>query len=442
MKKYLQGLLGILLSLTIGITSVDAAKTETSSIDSKACSKVYTNYYFLLDANSSEIFTNKKLTDVYTQHFAHFDNNSYQIRDFDTRNVGYGQMYVAKDSTTSNDGISSMSFNDFYTNYIKAMKRSDGTYTDGTKRYIVAHRYSNTANGTVRDSLDLSKFSTNQLANASLNASSAIYRISSIKNRTDETFKFQIDRNYYGNLASPIYYGNGEWYLQPAVYYIQYCEQNDKYTVTYDKNTNDYVSSMPESETLTKGDYHTVSRLTPRRSGYTFTGWSRDRYASRPDLDYKAGSRNYKGEDGDITLYAVWKQNDDAVSTYRIRYFSNTSDNVSNMPNNATIRSDEDTRISSVEPVRNGYTFLGWSTDNRSSDGNSNFDGGSIYRDRKDLDLYAIWQKNQDNNYVPDDNIPSNPQTGITDYLLPFGSVIGMSVLGLGVLKRKGFKQF
>lgn len=48
--------------------------------------------------------------------------------------------------------------------------------------------------------------------------------------------------------------------------------------------------------------------------------------------------------------------------------------------------------VSSVVPVRNGYTFIGWSTDMYAV--NANYFGGNTINLTEDTVLYAVWQKN------------------------------------------------
>ncbi|HBA37815.1 MAG TPA: hypothetical protein DCY94_03750, partial [Firmicutes bacterium] len=124
---------------------------------------------------------------------------------------------------------------------------------------------------------------------------------------------------------------------------------------------------------------------------------------------------------------------------YYIKYMANGS-NVTNLPGELTQNTKYDANISTVEPKRPGYTFLGWSPDYRDTTGNPHYAPGSLYQDRKDLILYAIWKKDAEPSTPV---LPDNPSTGITDYLLPFGGVVSASGVGLGILKkRKNFKQF
>ena len=87
-------------------------------------------------------------------------------------------------------------------------------------------------------------------------------------------------------------------------------------------------------------------------------------------------------------------------------------------------------------PTKSGYTFLGWSTNSNAT--SPEYNSNSLYTNRRDITLYAIWTKV--GNAV---TLPENPKTGIMDYLLPLGGTAGVSGAGLAILKRKrSFKQF
>ena len=137
--------------------------------------------------------------------------------------------------------------------------------------------------------------------------------------------KFDIKRKYSQGMtptidnitAIDVEYSDSETrpsYLQPALYYIQYCEKKetttDKFTVAYDANAGtDPVQNVPATSAETSvGSCVTISDAKPTREGYTFLGWARNNKATKADSTYAAG-KCYKGADGDITLYAIWKGN-------------------------------------------------------------------------------------------------------------------------------------
>ncbi len=442
MKKNLRTIFAFIAAVIVGVGGVDAAAQR--NINANACDTVYTNYYFFLDVNDESYFANG-VSSIQHDTIAKYSNNSYLTDNFNTSNLGYGQVDVTRTTTTSSDGITSMSIKDFYAYYLKAFANSNGTYQTGNNNFIVAHTwYSIDSDGTTThrvDGYDFTDYSKEQLANASLNAVSTITVQSAITPEQINPFEIKINRHYYGSLTGyPLSYGNKNLYIQPALYYIQYCEdKNSEYTIEY--NGNGTNINIPGTTIVTDGSCTNISKTVPIRDGYTFLGWSTNKSATSPMSIYDAGSE-YCGENGSIVLYAVW-QSDSTVVTpsveyYYIYYKSNTTDTVTNMPDVDKQDINYDVYISVKVPVRDGYTFLGWSTDATATKPDTNYNGGTLYQSRKDLILYAVWQKNDTSSVLP-----TNPQTGVTDYLLPFGGVISASGAGLGLLKKKKtFKQF
>lgn len=75
------------------------------------------------------------------------------------------------------------------------------------------------------------------------------------------------------------------------------------YTVTYDANGG---KNAPRAQTGTTGTCVTISSDKPTLTGNKFLGWSTIKDAKEPDGAYAAGA-NYCGNNGNITLYAVWQ---------------------------------------------------------------------------------------------------------------------------------------
>ncbi len=443
MKNYLKALSAALLTAVLCVGGVDAA-TASRRIDSTSCDTIYTNYYLFLDANEAAFYKKDKLSNITHVNAADFSNNSYQISNFDINNVGYGQVTINRNSGNSSDGITSWSLYDFYDYYFDVLNHN-GAYTRGTNSYITHYNYYSYMTGTEevgKGGLNLRNYPIRTLVNATLDANATITRQS---NFLSTPFKLKIDRRYYGYLTdSPLDYNSKDYYLHPAVYYVQYCSSKPKevkkYTVDYDGNGSN-VTNVPGGEIIYDGDCTYISRKEPKREGYEFLGWSENHKDTTGDPDFDPGDK-YCGEKGDIYLFAIWKEKEkpvDPIETYyHIYYRANTSDVVYGMPNDATVNTKEDTTISTLVPTRAGYEFLGWNPDVLATTPNSNYRGGSIYGDRKDITLFAVWKEKETTTPI----IPDNPQTGITDYLVPFGGVVGASGLGLGVLKKKKFKQF
>ncbi len=165
------------------------------------------------------------------------------------------------------------------------------------------------------------------------------------------------------------------------------------YTVTYKPNfTGDNV---PDDKTQ-EIEYDTTDRLdenTFTREHYTFLGWSEDEDATAPTYQNQQSVLNLpvtEIADGDgakgITLYAVWQ----AESPIYLTYNANGG---TGAPASESIYAGESVTLSSVEPAREGYTFLGWATSSTAAtaeyaEGAEITDGFST-----STTLYAVWEK-------------------------------------------------
>ena len=134
-----------------------------------------------------------------------------------------------------------------------------------------------------------------------------------------------------------------------------------------------------------------VSSTEPTRTNYTFLGWSFDPTATL--ADYVGGDTVYLySGNPDRTLYAVWKK----FYTYSYLYNANTTDTVTNMPENQSASSSETTYSFDIRgnvPTRTGYVFNGWAL--VSSGGGSiyspNDPGPQLNTNKTSITLYAQW---------------------------------------------------
>lgn len=78
-----------------------------------------------------------------------------------------------------------------------------------------------------------------------------------------------------------------------------------KYTLSYNKNTEDAVRYFPSNMNVFRGKSAAISNLTPLREGYTFTEWNTS--ADGSGVSYPVAG-TYE-DHGNVTLYAQWKQN-------------------------------------------------------------------------------------------------------------------------------------
>ncbi len=85
-----------------------------------------------------------------------------------------------------------------------------------------------------------------------------------------------------------------------VTYYAQWISNN--FTVTYNKNTTDSVSGMPNNQTKIHGTALTLSSSKPTREGYYFVGWNTN--SNGNGTNYSAGGTYTANQN--VTLYAKW----------------------------------------------------------------------------------------------------------------------------------------
>lgn len=161
------------------------------------------------------------------------------------------------------------------------------------------------------------------------------------------------------------------------------------YTVSYNANGG---SGAPSSQTKQHDITLTLSSVKPTRSGYNFAGWGTS--ATDTGVKYFAGGQ-YTGN-SNITLYAIWSN----AANMTLAYNANGG---SGAPSSQTHLINTTSKISGVEPTRDKYVFLGWSTSSTATkvtyiaDGqytNNSFTNGAT------VTLYAVWLKKSPSIYI------------------------------------------
>lgn len=158
-------------------------------------------------------------------------------------------------------------------------------------------------------------------------------------------------------------------------------------TLRFHKDYEDY--SNPDkyynySVELEVGDTYTF--IEPKRTGRTFKHWVDDRFGK---TCYPVDGEGYTVDEGDvsedeITFYAEWEElSEETLCT--ITYDANGG---SGTPSSVTKRQGEKITISSKEPTKTGYNFLGWT---ESFDDSIVYKPNSIYTVTDDVTLYAVW---------------------------------------------------
>ena len=153
------------------------------------------------------------------------------------------------------------------------------------------------------------------------------------------------------------------------------------YTLTYDANGG---SGAPESETWRVPVIAVrLSEIKPTRRGYIFKGWAKTANATTAAYQPN-GLFGVSSTYNDVTLYAVW-----TLNTYTVTYYSNGG---SGAPDPQSGLFGSTVTLSSEEPVREGYTFLGWSTDILAT--TAMYAPGDTMVLEENTLLFAVWQSN------------------------------------------------
>jgi|GEM_PF-6495392 len=175
-------------------------------------------------------------------------------------------------------------------------------------------------------------------------------------------------------------------------YYI-----NDaRYKVTYDANGGDgSVDDVKEYALSAEADIKSGSAL--KKEGYKFLYWtlnkdgSGTRYYAHDKI--AIDKKNFNTENG-IVLYANYV----ATSYTSLTYHANDGSENSYKYSNLVINSKQEVKDIANDEftfTRDGYTFLGWSTDKDAASALYKA-GEKIVVDSDTNNLYAIWQKNEE----------------------------------------------
>ena len=149
------------------------------------------------------------------------------------------------------------------------------------------------------------------------------------------------------------------------------------YTVSYNANGG---SNAPASQTKVHGVTLTLSSSVPYRFNYEFVGWSTS--SSATVATYNAGA-SYTGNVS-VTLYAVWKYK---PATYTVSYDANGG---TGAPGRQTKTYGVTLTLTTIQPTRKNYLFLGWSKDRNAT--SASYTAGGSYTDNADVTLYAVWR--------------------------------------------------
>mgnify|MGYP005763048663 CR=1 FL=1 len=175
-------------------------------------------------------------------------------------------------------------------------------------------------------------------------------------------------------------YGPGDRYMidLSATLYAVWQKNPEIYTVSYHANGG---SGAPKTQTKTEGSTLYLSDVVPTKGRNVFLGWSESSFAK--NVDYAPGDAYTANRS--VTLYAVWQY---APESYLIRYHANGG---TGAPPAQTKTEGIALMLSEVIPVRERYTFLGWSLN--PYDSVPDYEPGGSWTADTSVTLYAVWEK-------------------------------------------------
>ncbi len=173
-----------------------------------------------------------------------------------------------------------------------------------------------------------------------------------------------------------------------------YKETTNSHILNYDANGGKNAPEKQEEKTSAPSATFTIPQTTPTYDGYDFLGWADD--ANATEAQYKPGERITVS--GEMTIYAVWKSKEVQTRDITLTYNGNANDEANGVPPAVTkhIPTTEPSAtfdISTDEPTREGYEFLGWSQNPNATEPDTFTDNQIVATG--DVTLYAVWKENK-----------------------------------------------
>ena len=204
-------------------------------------------------------------------------------------------------------------------------------------------------------------------------------------------------------------------------------------------------SGQPDDQSGDAASDVTVSSTEPTRDGYTFTGWNT--VANGTGTSYTGGSTYRLPNSGTDTLYAQWTPVASSETPGTTIPTENTIPTETTVPSGSvglvydaqggtgapgdeTGGASSDVTVSSTEPTREGYTFVGWNTEP---------DGSGTTYTAEDIvtlpltgvtRLYAMWKPVTDSD-SPSQQLPSTGSSSTTELFVLAAALGALLVLTL-----------
>lgn len=190
-------------------------------------------------------------------------------------------------------------------------------------------------------------------------------------------------------------------------------------TVTYQLMLDPHGGSMSiHSVTSDENGNVVLPDEKPVKDGFNFIGWAADPESG--NVVHQPGD-SFTIE-SDMKLYAVWQQVKPEV---HVNLYFDANGGVGG-PTSIATNADGTVTIPTLIPVKNGFKFMGWSTDAKAT--KAMYGVNQTLTLNSDLKLYAVWEADKKVN------------TGVENNMMMYLGLGGISALAasaLAVLKRK-----
>ena len=163
------------------------------------------------------------------------------------------------------------------------------------------------------------------------------------------------------------------------------------------------------------------------RTGYTFAGWATSASGAKVYND-KQSVTNIAGTNTSVTLYAVWTAN-----KFTVNFDINCTGGTGTM-SSQTFTYNASQNLSTNAFVREGHTFLGWST-SKTATAPEYLDGQSVKNftatNNGSVTLYAVWKINRHSVTFVDSETGETIAVVVVDWGTPVSQVIASEVNAL-----------
>ncbi|MBE6152866.1 MAG: hypothetical protein E7166_01375 [Firmicutes bacterium] len=262
------------------------------------------------------------------------------------------------------------------------------------------------------------------------------------KNSTVDHFDTYYIHSLYGD-------NNGSNIQESYPFFWYYNEPSSDITYKYSDLTTDERDELKSDLKFIPQTWETTCRNTSNTncvsinrnwfnngygSGYKFTI---ERKVSFPKTIVNQGieMQDYYGSDGSIKyimhpyVYRITYKVANDASKYNVTYHANNGTD-----NKVIVQLEKDAKFNIQENTfkRDGYSFVGWSTDASAKEADKTYNPGETHTISKNLDLYAVWTNTGTGKEEVD-----NSKTGLGYSIAVLGTILIGTVYGVVYFKKR-----